>query len=243
MTSARPWTLLFLIGANLAPLYLVLFDGWTVLDVLMLFWLENLIIGALNVLKLATCQPLSLTSWLSRILLTPFFIAHYGGFALGHGYGLLALFSDPATLGLSGFSPALIPTVIEYFDLALPATFLIISHGVSFIVYYLIGAGYQRENPMLLMIKPYGRVVFLHIGIIVGAIALHELGNPLIGLVILVLFKILIDGLIHWRVHQRNIKSFQHFLKNLGPALARRMREWVINQQYRRNTAAKRNPR
>jgi len=41
--------------------------------------------------------------------------------------------------------------------------------------------------------KPYPRVFILHAGIILGALALEKLGSPVWLLVVVVLFKIIVD--------------------------------------------------
>jgi hypothetical protein len=46
-----------LIAVNLIPVFGVVFGGWSLLEVVALYWLENVIIGAINVLKMATCAP------------------------------------------------------------------------------------------------------------------------------------------------------------------------------------------
>ncbi len=45
-----------MLTANLLPLAGVLFLGWRAFDVVFLYWLENVVIGAINVLKMATCS-------------------------------------------------------------------------------------------------------------------------------------------------------------------------------------------
>ena len=46
-----------LIGANLIPLFGVLVWDWSTFEVVILYWLENVIIGAINILKMMTCLP------------------------------------------------------------------------------------------------------------------------------------------------------------------------------------------
>lgn len=46
-----------LVLANLIPLFGVLFLGWDAFAIVVLYWVENLIIGAINVLKMLTCSP------------------------------------------------------------------------------------------------------------------------------------------------------------------------------------------
>jgi hypothetical protein len=51
---ASAWAL---IAANLLPLFGVLFLGWDTFSIIILYWAENVIIGAINVLKMITCSP------------------------------------------------------------------------------------------------------------------------------------------------------------------------------------------
>lgn len=46
-----------LIAANALPLFGVLFLGWDTFSIVALYWSENVIIGAINVLKMITCNP------------------------------------------------------------------------------------------------------------------------------------------------------------------------------------------
>ncbi len=48
---------LMLVLANLIPLLGVLAWGWKVFDVVVLYWFENVVIGAINILKMLTCSP------------------------------------------------------------------------------------------------------------------------------------------------------------------------------------------
>lgn len=46
-----------LVAVNLLPLLGVLFLGWDTFSIIALYWCENVIIGAINVLKMITCNP------------------------------------------------------------------------------------------------------------------------------------------------------------------------------------------
>lgn len=52
--QASAWAL---IAANCMPLFGVLFFGWNTFSIVFLYWLENVIIGGVNVLKMITCRP------------------------------------------------------------------------------------------------------------------------------------------------------------------------------------------
>ncbi len=48
---------LALVAANLLPLFGVLFWDWDAFEIVALYWTENVVIGAINVLKMITCSP------------------------------------------------------------------------------------------------------------------------------------------------------------------------------------------
>lgn len=52
--KASAWAL---IAANCVPLFGVLFFGWDTFSIVVVYWTENVVIGAINVLKMLTCSP------------------------------------------------------------------------------------------------------------------------------------------------------------------------------------------
>jgi len=52
--NAPAWTL---IAVNVIPLLGVLIGGWTLFEVVVLYWFENVLIGGINVIKMAVCSP------------------------------------------------------------------------------------------------------------------------------------------------------------------------------------------
>src|SRR2546421_13103983 len=50
-------SLVTLLVANALPLVGVLFLGWTVFPLVLLYWLENVVVGGFNVAKLLLAQP------------------------------------------------------------------------------------------------------------------------------------------------------------------------------------------
>jgi hypothetical protein len=62
LASAAVWsspTVMVLVLANLIPLYGVLAFGWETFPLLLLFWVENVIVGGFNVLKMLLAAPQS----------------------------------------------------------------------------------------------------------------------------------------------------------------------------------------
>ena len=50
-------SVLVLVTANVIPLLGVLFLGWSTFAIVVIYWSENVIIGAINVLKMIVCSP------------------------------------------------------------------------------------------------------------------------------------------------------------------------------------------
>lgn len=53
---SRP-SVVALLAANVVPLLGVLFFGWSTFAIVVLYWAENVIIGAINVFKMIACSP------------------------------------------------------------------------------------------------------------------------------------------------------------------------------------------
>ena len=53
--NSRPSSIV-LIFANVIPLVGVLLFDWNVLEILLLYWTESVVIGVINVLRMVTCR-------------------------------------------------------------------------------------------------------------------------------------------------------------------------------------------
>jgi hypothetical protein len=80
---------------------------------------------------------------------------------------------------------------------------LAISHGVSYWFNYLGRGEYRRTSPAAQMFAPYGRLVVLHITIILGGMAIALTGAPAAALGILVVLKIVMDVGFHLAEHRK----------------------------------------
>ena len=83
---------LALIAANLLPLWGVLAWGWPVLPLLVLFWLENVLVGLQTVLCMLLVDPEDVALWLAKLFMVPFFCLHYGMFTAVHGGLVFGIF-------------------------------------------------------------------------------------------------------------------------------------------------------
>jgi hypothetical protein len=212
-----PFAIVSLIIANLAPLFGVVFFGWDAASIVLLYWIENLIIGAYNILSMILVKAKSLSAQLEKLLFIPFFSIHFGGFCAVHGFFLLVFFKLGA--GADVFSPKdtwpgplvfvqLLVSVIAQLwksrpaGLEWPVLCLIVSHGISFVRNFLIGGEYATLTVKDLMGRPYKRIVLLHVAIIAGGVPIMMLDSPVSLVCILIILKIGLDIWLHTKSHR-----------------------------------------
>ena len=208
-----------LVAANLVPLIGVLWFGWSMWTILTIYWVENGIVGFFNVLKMAAVPGIG------KLGVIPFFVVHYGMFWFVHGIFVFAL---PSFAGLGGRGecigstvpdglPADFPTdllpglassactspfgTLVWSNVALAAAALFLSHGASFFLNYLGKGEYLTTSAARQAVAPYGRVVMLHVTIILGAFIIAFVGAPIGALLVLVVLKTAFDLGLHLREH------------------------------------------
>lgn len=69
-----------LVAANLVPLLGVVVLDWDVFSVVFLFWIENVMVGLFNVLRMLWVERGAGRAPVAKIVLIPFFVFHYGMF-------------------------------------------------------------------------------------------------------------------------------------------------------------------
>ncbi|MEM6582509.1 MAG: DUF6498-containing protein [Pseudomonadota bacterium] len=205
----RTVSLLVLVAVNLLPLAGVIFLGWDVAALMVLYWSENLILGFFTLIKMFVVSPLG------ALGMGSFFAIHYGGFCAVHGLFIAILLVDENIEPMPGepwplflvFIQLLVNVVRQVLAHAPPEWIfafgaLFISHGVSFVFNFLLAR--ERDDVTLkkLMGAPYGRIVVLHIAVLFGGFAIAALGQPVLMLVVLVLVKLGIDVALHLREHK-----------------------------------------
>jgi hypothetical protein len=213
---SRPSSLA-LILANLVPLAGVLYFSWSVLDILLLYWAESVVIGIVNVLRMVTSRSDNILAGMLpemtngqvsealmksmprinmpafKLFLVPFFAMHYGGFCYGHLMAVIGLFSGSGLRG--GITPSLVQFWQPEFWIAVGA--IAASHLYSFGSNFIGEGEYKNASLIQLMNRPYGRIITMHVAIVLGAGLVMWLGTPLPTLVILIAGKIAIDLRLH----------------------------------------------
>ena len=135
MTTSSTASVVTLVAFNLIPLAGVLFWGWNVATLLVLYWVENGIVGILNVPKMLLAagpdepatrvvdvrgmRPLTVarSGMTAKAVLIPFFLIHYGLFWFVHGVFVFLL---PQFVGVAStafqpdvFAPGFDPQALD----------------------------------------------------------------------------------------------------------------------------------
>ena len=190
-----------LIIVNTIPIFGVIFFEWSLFALMFFYWLENVVIGFYNILKINKAEgtvPLekgirivsfgkvSYNNNKSAFIL--FFLFHYGLFMLVHG-----------TFVFSTFGPPDIPT----FTLLIGVISLFISHGFSYFENFIGKEEYKRVSPANLFGQPYNRLIVMHITIIIGGAMVKIFGLPVLSILLLVILKTIIDVFSHKTEHKK----------------------------------------
>lgn len=198
--------LLALIAANLIPLFGVVFFGWDLRGVMLVYWAENVVVGLWSMVRIL------MIGRLAAVPMVIFFCFHYGIFTFVHLVFVYALtdavdwnavhwegsgFTAPSKPGAPFMPGGAFFSQLSWGALAA----LFISHGSSFVRNFL-GGERQRSSIGFEMSRPYLRMVVMHVAIIAGAFAIALAGQPAALLAVLVLLKTTVDATAHVVEHR-----------------------------------------
>lgn len=154
---------------DLLPLIAIFGFGWGIDELVVFYWMENVVIGAAVWLRMAAAgvggrKPIVL-------FLIPFFTVHYGIFCAVHGMFIMNFF-DPAFNALPLFLAA-----------------IIFWEGVLFAL-FIIRKEHQTSDPNVLLFSPYARVVIVHLAIFAAAFTAGAFGSPIGGAIAILLMDV-----------------------------------------------------
>ncbi len=192
---SHPLVLLGLL-VDLLPIYGVIAWGWNAVALVMLYWMENVVAGVMTVPRLVMSgAAFGGGGFLAGAGLSVFFVFHYGLFCLVHGTFLIvfaAMSDSPAAIGLAPmmdvfgmFAFSMRSGLHVDWMIGIVAAFQVL----VFLWEFVIKGEWKTTSPMVEMFAPYSRIVILHFGIFAGAAALFLLGQPMIGVFALILFR------------------------------------------------------
>lgn len=212
MSNSLALSVSFLVAVNLLPLAGVLFFDWSVYEILLVFWAENLVIGLYAVARMLTL--LRRNGDRRVLLLIPVFLFHFGLFTLAHGGLVVAMFrpEDHVSGGTA-------------MSLWIPWLALLVSHGVSYASNSIGKQEYRGLRGEQVMFAPYRRIVILQVALLGGGWLVGTLGEPIYALALLVLVKIAIDVATHLGEHREQAAREQRIQKT-GRADSDVFRDW-----------------
>lgn len=142
--TAVAWSLL----GNLMILVGALWFGWPAGNLYLLFWVENVILGAVTLTKLLTVRS-------AEPARAGFFVVHYGLFCFVHLVFILVL----------AFANGLAPTFLAF---GLPVILLVVRYAADLWTGWFAGDQRDRVSVGQVFASPYGRVFVLHFATILG---------------------------------------------------------------------------
>ena len=203
-TVPKPIFITFLVLLNAIPIYGVFHWGWKSFDLIFLYWLENLIIGAIMILRMIIRPYSHAVEFALPVFLVPFFTFHYGMFCFVHGTFIVSLFGKGLQPELAGMDvPEIIFPLIESRYLFWPLIGLL-AYQVLDWVRDVSERGLGSDGIKQLTVAPYRRIMVLHITIIASGFALVAMNEPLVGLMLLIAFKTGMD-IYHWNKDEQAV--------------------------------------
>lgn len=213
-----------LILTNLIPLFGVLFLHWEPWLIIILYWTESGIIGIYNIFKMLISgmfnrekkfSPLGL---LGGLFLSLFFLFHYGMFMFCHGFLIITIISGvfghidmPSSSAVISQMEALLTLMFEktssvdisrFITEFITIAALCISHGISFFIYFVKEKKFFTTWPFDYMVKPYQRIIVMHITGVFGVFLLVLTNWKATGIIVLwVIIKVITDLRVHVKSH------------------------------------------
>lgn len=180
---------------NLIPVGGVLFLGWQAAQILLLYWVENVIVGVLALSRILTAQgatpPPAGRKDHGRLGVGCFFMVHYGVFTLVHG-----VFAVILAVRLAGDAMTLWTQTLgdrAFHALVLAAA---VFQTIAMIRDWWLSGLWRTSSPIEEMFRPYGRIVVMHVTVLGAAWAMASLGAPAWAVLILCLAKAVLELIV-----------------------------------------------
>lgn len=179
----------------MTPLFGIFLFGWDAVTILVLYWLESVIIGGLNVIKILSVKNSDMPSnlfFLGNIFNACFFTVHFGMFTWVHGEFLKEIFG----------AESLLSGVKEGGPIMWTALSFLMSHLFSMLINFYGKKEYLGRTPNAQMMQPYGRVFVMHLVVLFGGFLVQSFGAPVLAVVLLIVLKTGIDLAAHNKEHK-----------------------------------------
>lgn len=199
-----------LVISNLIPLFGVLFWGWSIYNIMILFWAESAIIGFYNIKKMQKIGGIKSEPFIL------FFLLHYGLFMAVHLNFINGIFGEQSFFSLIGSgnmnfggrgyaeTEDIDSKVADSITTIFPALVsLLISHGISYYKNFIGKKEYldASNNIEKQMMNPYGRIVIMQLTLIIGGFFVMIFKFKSVAIALLVILKTIADLKSHAKYH------------------------------------------
>ncbi|HLB01429.1 MAG TPA: DUF6498-containing protein [Bacteroidota bacterium] len=186
----------YLVLSNLVTMVVAVVDGWSLSEVMWIYWAQSLVIGFSNWRRMLRLRQFSTSGFTfndgpvpetraGKRLVAAFFAFHYGFFHLIYFFFLFAGEAPPRGLNLIG--------------VIVCVAIFIVNHQYSYRHNLEVDFA-RRPNIGTMMFFPYARILPMHITIIAGG----SLGGQSTGTLLIFLgLKTLADLIMHMVEHRR----------------------------------------
>lgn len=182
-----------LLVSNLLVIILAVVQKWDTSTVLWVYWIQSIIIGFFQFLRILSLKKFSTNNFkINNQLVSPstqtktftafFFAFHYGFFHFIYAIFLFNLFTNQP---------------LDFNNLFIGGLIFLLNHAFSFSQNRIMDE-YKIQNIGTLMFSPYARIIPMHLIIVFGAI----LGQSI--LIVFLLLKTLADLIMHTVKHKVN---------------------------------------
>lgn len=212
----------FAVAAAVTPLLGVFLWGWSAREVVLIYWLETLVIGFWQVVKMLLAGVSRVREFggfalAGMVFMTVFFLVHYGGFCAGHGFFLLTLTGQDSGGGVAlamerlrfALGPFLflqfLAMVVQQAWAVMPVASLwsvaalFARRGLGVWRDFVATGDWRRADLPGLMFEPYRRIIIFHVALVLGAALVMAVENDWPILAILVLGKLCGDLRSIWQ--------------------------------------------
>lgn len=153
------------VAVNAVTLLGVLAGWWPAGNVFLLFWVENVVLGLITLVRITT----SASRPGERVATALFFCVHYGIFCVVH---LVFTWLVASTIGVE----------VSWLVLGLPVVLLVVRYGAELATTWFGGRGLRaRTTARTAASQPYPRIVVLHLAVLVsfflGLASLADVGG------------------------------------------------------------------
>ena len=192
---------IYLIAANLLPVYGVWVLDWNAVEVFIVYEMETLIVGMLTVLKLAiaSLSGNNNNDWYvgdkktkqPGLLFIIFFVVHFGIFAAVQ----TSIFAESANINPPG--SGLLFFFFRWYtfinkDIAIMLCGFVVSWLARSFIPFIVNREYKTASMMRLMFQPYGRIIIQQLTVLLGSMFL-VLGGGKIFVFIFAFVKIFVE--------------------------------------------------